>query len=288
MRKTQAPNAFTLKFLIWIFLLIIGVSALGYNLLLAIIITGLAVAHGVELQHQTIHNKGFKKKLSNKIAGLVLGSPMFVSYKEYQLNHIHHHRHLGTPSDQEQFDYSTFSGRSFIASALLARNLKRFVFDALQISEPTDIATANHRATIRTEKRIVGLLHFLAVGLLASIYEGTGILYYLGSIVFASICHYLIELPEHLGCNRNSTCVFDNTRSITSNALMTWFVNGNNLHVEHHYRSGLTPEQCKILHAELRSKCKHLEDGYIGFYSTLVKRVIREHVLGNKHPLNED
>lgn len=286
MKKSRRFNVYSLKFLLWACLLILGVCTLSYSFILALVITGLAIAHGVELQHQAIHNAGFKTKVGNKIAGLALGAPMFVSNKEYQLNHLHHHRHLGTPSDQEQFDYSAVSFRSFIASVLLVRNLKRFVLDALRISEPPEVATASHRAEIRFEKRIVAILHLLVVGLLASIYEATGVLYYLGSIVLASVCHYLIELPEHLGCNRDSRCVFDNTRSITSNALMTWFVNGNNLHVEHHYRSGLTPEQCRVLHRELRSKCNHIEDGYVRFYSKLLKRLAQKFFLPEEQPLN--
>ena len=73
--------------------------------------------------------------------------------------------------------------------------------------------------------------------------------------------------PEHYGCDPHSRNVFENTRTIRSNRFMTWLTNGNNFHVEHHFRPGVPVEKLRQLHGEIAQNVMHGNDGYAQFYA---------------------
>jgi fatty acid desaturase len=87
--------------------------------------------------------------------------------------------------------------------------------------------------------------------------------------------HFLVELPEHVLCDGDSTDVLANTRSITGSPLSTWFTNGNNLHVEHHAAMVVPMNQLRGRHGETRRRARFVEDSYAAFYRTLGRALIR-------------
>jgi fatty acid desaturase len=86
-------------------LMAVVVSTRGALPWLALIGLGLMYAHGVELQHQALHNTAFPSKPWNRFVGFFLGLPLLVSYSDYQYSHLRHHRLLGTGDDRELFNY---------------------------------------------------------------------------------------------------------------------------------------------------------------------------------------
>src|ERR1044071_2506306 len=77
------------------------------------ILLGMAYAHAVELQHQCLHTTAYKSRVWNRIVGVILGLPSFVSFSDYQNSHLKHHRLLGTPEDKEFFNYAYKKLNSF-------------------------------------------------------------------------------------------------------------------------------------------------------------------------------
>lgn len=75
-----------------------------FFLAMGIVLLGVMYAHGVELQHQVLHGDGTGNRAIDRVAGIVLGAPMLVSYTHYQYTHLRHHRDLGTDRDKEFFN----------------------------------------------------------------------------------------------------------------------------------------------------------------------------------------
>ena len=94
---------------IWASILLVGglLSSGTATLTIAfgVVILGLGIAHGVELCHQALHNTGFTNSSLNEIIGVALGLPLLVSFYEYRISHLAHHKHV----------YSESSGIRFLA-----------------------------------------------------------------------------------------------------------------------------------------------------------------------------
>jgi fatty acid desaturase len=84
--------------------------------------------------------------------------------------------------------------------------------------------------------------------------------------LIAAPAHVLIELPEHVGCQPDTTDVFRNTRSIQAGAFARWYTNGNNYHAEHHYRRSIQVEHWSTMHQMLKARVEFLEPSYWSFY----------------------
>jgi fatty acid desaturase len=272
--------------LAWIAMLIAGLwfafsESLGLQLL-SILILGLCFAHGVELQHQTLHHSSFRSKGANRFCGCMLGLPMFISFTLYRKRHLEHHGYLGTPKNKEFFDYSTQYSVNTLRDLLirfsliyhyrdLARNLKR-LFRGLPILENMS-NSLSRRVWIEYALMclvIIGLLFFSFL-----VHEPWIILNWLVALFFvAGPVHALIEMPEHYQCDLKSRDMFKNTRSITSGAIASWFTNYNNLHVEHHMYPCIPLKQLREIHLEQKSKIVFYEPTYITFFQKyLLRRV---------------
>ena len=275
---------FGMKVTLWVLLTIWGVeAALSSSWPIAVagtLLTGLMFAHGVELQHQALHNTGFQSRLLNEIAGIALGAPMLVSFALYQVSHLRHHRHLGTPKNHEFFEYGDQYGRGglsavrhvflrfsmiqhywgFLAGTARALLIRRF---------PGETAPVSRR--IRRD-HLVMLGALLAVGAISHFLGGKFLLYgwLLPLLLVAAPVHALIELPEHYRCDTDSTDSFRNSRSIRSTPFLTWFTNGNNLHVEHHLLPGLPIERLHELHERIAPRIKYLCPTYVSFLAEVI------------------
>lgn len=248
-------------------------SISGVVLIIPIILLGLIYAHCVELQHQCLHNTAYRSKRWNRFVGVLLGLPSLVSFSDYQYSHMRHHRLLGTPQDKEFFnyDYKSLSNVwQFIPHLLLVphhRDVAHSIFNSLLGRLSRGDANPKIVRKIRTEYLIMALM--LASMATLSIVFQTWIFVKLWFIPFwiAIPAHALIELPEHFGCEGQTTDVLKNTRSIRAGWLGYWFTNGNNYHVEHHWLPAVPNDRFAELHHSLENGIVYLEDSYWSFYS---------------------
>jgi fatty acid desaturase len=276
--------------LAWLVMLILGgwfsFSESLWLQLLSILIFGLGFAHGVELQHQTLHHSGFRSKRANRLCGCVLGLPMLISFTLYRKRHLEHHAYLGTPKNKEFFDYSTQYGVNTVRDILirfsliyhyrdLSRNFNRF-FRRMPTLE--NLSTLLNRR-IWTE-HVCMCLVILGLSLLSFLmHDYRLILNWIAALFFvAGPVHALIEMPEHFECDLTSRDMFKNTRSITSGAIACWFTNYNNLHVEHHMYPSIPLQQLRAIHLKQKSKILFYEPTYITFFRKyLVRRIGSSH-----------
>ncbi|AZF21177.1 fatty acid desaturase [Pseudomonas sp. R3-52-08] len=280
-RSDYKPNdvTFGLRVVVWFVLMLLGgwfISKGGGLSIIGVILVGAMFAHGVELQHQALHYTGFSSRKMNYYIGVILGLPMLVSFTSYRKSHISHHRLLGTPDDLEFFNTKKYCGRKkkisyqlnnffmlmhfYVASSKIMKSI-----DPLQRSKKCPKIDAKEYRLMLT---LIILLTAISIAC-----ESPIIIFYwlIPLLIVAAPLHYVIELPEHHGCTKNTIDIFSNTRSISSNWLMYWFVNGNNFHVEHHLVPGLPMQKTRLLHALLKHDLQHCSPSYINFYNSLSK-----------------
>ncbi len=238
-------------------------------------------AHGVELQHQALHYQGFKSNKYNTFFGILLGLPMLVSFHEYQYSHLRHHGRLGTPENKEYFDYGDQYGEGTAATAWLwvlrlSMIMHYGTFFKNVIRSVCFLRADNVNATVSKAIRMDYMLMIVAVVLLTSVsvilHAWLIVWVWLAPLMLvAAPVHALIEMPEHYRCDLTSTDPLRNTRTIKSNAFMTWFTNGNNYHVEHHMMPGLSMDRLQDLHHSIEGDLRHYHRTYRAFYGALLR-----------------
>jgi len=228
----------------------------------------------VELQHQCLHHSSFLKAKWHRIVGVPLGMPLLVSYSHYRVRHLQHHRALGTPRDSEFFGFdvrkplrwggllrATFD---YLRLGIVLREIARSVsgnwqYDMAQISD-------RRRREVCMEYRLMGGLIAIAVALSIAGFSSVVLHLWVLPLAVAIPMHFLLELPEHIMCESETTDVLRNTRSITGSWFSTWFTNGNNLHVEHHAAMAVPINRLRARHEEVKKVAKYIQRNYAEFY----------------------
>ena len=261
-----------------VFVLSIGILYLNNWLLIIIcqMLLGLIFAHGLELQHGCIHLNMFRSKILNRIFGSLLGLPMLVSYTHYRVQHMYHHKYLGTEKDAELFNYEESSLKSLNSFILRAWNFARIpsLFDNfskfIQGKYPLSFNTYANKREALLEYFVLTVL--FSIAFFVSI-TNISILFWklwlIPWLLFGEFFHFLIELPEHIDCDRNDQDIFVNTRSIETNPVVNYLVNGNNYHVEHHLYPNIPVHNLKLVHEKIKQDIKFLSRSYITFYYNL-------------------
>jgi fatty acid desaturase len=246
-----------------------------------IVILGAAYTHAVELQHQCLHHSAFRRPGPHRWVGVPLGMPLLVVYSHYRVRHLQHHRALGTPEDTEFFGFDT---RQPLTAGVLARGL----FDVNRlwaVARDTVSCVAGTwqydmgQISPRSRKAVVAEYRMLAVflvALVAAAFLGGGeavLRLWLLPFLVGMPLHFLVELPEHILCDTESTDVLRNTRSITGGVLTTWFTNGNNLHIEHHAAMNVPINRLGERHDEVKQLGVHVQRTYAEFFAIVMREI---------------
>lgn len=279
---------FLAKLLVALSILGLGLYLVSIDSMVAIclgtILIGSMFAHAVELQHQCLHNTGFKSRAANRIVGILLGLPTLSSFHRYRRAHMEHHRSLGTPNDVTFFTYQFLenpSVGSFLYDFFGISHLKSALSSVFLQGKSGLITDGSSTDEDYTAERIdYALMAFmLACFYLYSITTGSDLLlkaWLLPMLLVAQPVHFLVELPEHIGCASSSTDPFRNTRTIRGSWFSYWFTNGNNFHVEHHLAPALSMDQLKELFLESKGQHHFYHDTYFNFFTSIF-RLARAH-----------
>lgn len=274
--KTISNRAFALRVGIWAALLVAGgILASGtvpLTIALGILLLGIGIAHGVELCHQALHNTGFTSTRLNEIIGVVLGVPLLVSFYEYRISHLAHHKNVRTSEDTEYFDYGDgpLTFRQFLSTLSMRQHYARFFrnFALFMTGRPIPNFRDKHQPILRRYYYVV--IGFVVALAAAGILTETGLRPFLtwvaALVLVAGPIHALIEFPEHYKCDADTKDILHNTRSIQSGWFMTWFTNGNNFHVEHHMYPTVPLQNARHVHDILHPDHAHYNYGYLEFY----------------------
>jgi len=240
-----------------------------------VFIEGLVFAHMLELVHSCIHGTAFGARRADRIAGVLLGLPMLVSFSDYRRNHLEHHRTLGKSEKKDFFGYE-FEGMttwpSFARHLLMlghyrnaAKNMALAVTRWNWSKIPAD-AFDSH-----VEHLLMAIWLLVPLGALLSGHTAPFAVCVLPCVV-AIPCHVLIELPEHWRCPPVDNPLI-HTRSISASRVSTWFTNGNNYHLEHHLCPWLPNDALRDMHLKLRAHAVHYQPSYLRFYLQVVRHL---------------
>lgn len=248
---------------------------------LGILLMGAMFAHAVEIQHQCLHFSAFRSRRTNKVVGILLGLPTLTSFHAYRRSHLEHHRNLGTSADTPFFTYRFVAhpsigslmfdlfGISHIKASFAAifGNGDSRLIALPQGEEPSNIS----------EQFDYALMGFLLVSAcLTAMTLGPIIvlkLWILPFVLVAQPIHFLVELPEHIGCDEGTTDVLRNTRTIVGSGFSRWFTNYNNIHVEHHLEPTLSMDQMPDVFAQVSGQHKYITQTYLQFYRSLYRAI---------------
>ncbi|MDQ3757945.1 MAG: fatty acid desaturase [Actinomycetota bacterium] len=253
----------------------------GWSRLPGQVLLGVMFAHALELQHQCLHGTGLATAAGNRWVGRLVGAPMLVSYSHYRARHLRHHRYLGTDRDTEFFQYAALedlSVRGLLSSAFNVRRYGTFVrtaWRALRGERMEDWTEPADDAAIRREYVALAALVLVVVPA-ASVLTGSPVVLvlWLVPLLFAEPAHTLIELPEHIGCDTTSRDPLRNTRTIVGSRFSYWLTNGNNFHVEHHWKQWLPISELPVLHRSVKDDIEVLVPTYWAFYRQIAAAVV--------------
>lgn len=251
---------------------------------LGVVLIGAMFAHAVELQHQCLHNTAFKSRAANRVVGTLLGIPMLSSFHAYRRSHMEHHRLLGTPNDKPYFTYKFLESPSAVAFLhdLFGIAHLKSAFNSVLRQGKSGLITVGSQAEeeYTTERIDYALMAFaLACAYFYSITTRSDLVlkaWLLPMLLVGQPLHFLVELPEHVGCATASTDPFRNTRSICGSWFSRWFTNGNNYHVEHHLLPALSMDQLHDAFLLNRGRHLHVKRSYLHFYTSIF-HLVRSH-----------
>ncbi|KAA0921367.1 fatty acid desaturase family protein [Streptomyces apricus] len=245
-------------------------------------VLGVMFAHAVELQHQMLHGTGIRAPRWARCVGTALGAPMLVSYTRYRVLHLRHHRFLGTDQDTEFFRYSAGDALTLTAMGASAFDVRRWaaalrdVVCAVWPGRSYDSGmNRRNRARIQGEYRCMLAAGVALAGVSVAVERPLVVTLWLVPLVFAEPVHFLIELPEHVLCDRTSPDVFRNTRTIRGSRFSCWLTNGNNFHVEHHLRMAVPINKLGAVHGEVAGRLENYCVSYPRFYRTVLAHAWR-------------
>ena len=254
------------------------VEAHGVAAFAAMVVLGQLFAHGVELQHQTLHHTAFRNKSWDRFAGFLLGLPMLVSFTDYQWSHLRHHRTLGTKDDREFFNdgferlttlpaflvhLSMLRHWRAVAAAIAGASIGRLRLDVKRESA----------GRMRTEYRWLGAVVIAVAGISLALRTLLAVKLWLLPLLFAMPTHALIELPEHWDRDHDSPDLARNTRTIRTGAFGFWFTNGNNYHTEHHWLPAVPNDRFPELHRKISDQIE--TESYPAFFRRFFAELYR-------------
>ncbi len=197
------------------------------------VVIGMLIHALAILMHEGIHGSLFRNRMLDRGFGFVLGAPALFSATAYRVTHLHHHRHNRTVQDPDEF--TNVSKHRWIVTLLFyAWGLAGIIVYVFHVP-----LMALLRGTPRQRLAVV-----LEHGLLALVYAGV-ILGALRFGCFSTVLHgWIIPLffanlfgnfrgwAEHMMTRPGHPLI--QTRTVTSNAFVSFFMCNLNFHLEHH------------------------------------------------------
>ncbi len=236
--------------------------------LAGIVLSGAAIHALAILMHEAVHGNLFRRQGLDRWAGFILGAPALFSCAAYRVNHLLHHRHNRTELDPDEFS-NLSRNRAVLSAAFYAWPL--IGMPAYLFHVPLN---ALRRGT-RNQRRQVLLELLLLAGLYAAIVFGAVHLGRVGALldvwvyplVAASLLGAVRGWAEHTMTRPGHPLT--QSRTVTSNALVSFFMCNLNYHLEHHLYPAVPwyhlPKLHRLLEEDYRRAGSFVYRSYLRF-----------------------
>jgi fatty acid desaturase/1-acyl-sn-glycerol-3-phosphate acyltransferase len=231
-------------------------------------VIGVAIHALATLMHEGIHGTLFRRRQLDRWFGFLLGAPALFSFTAYRVAHLVHHRHTRTPRDPD--DFLNVSSSRLVRSAVfygwLAVGMLAYLLHvplrALRLATPRE-----RRAILAEYAAITGIaaaivLGFGRFGRLDIVLHGW-LLPLSVAIVFGNVrswAEHALTRPGH---------PLTQTRTVTSNRVVSFLMCNLNYHLEHHLFPGVPWYRLPRLHALLSDEYQRagaiVHRSYLGF-----------------------
>ena len=233
-------------------------------------VMGLILTGFLNAAHDCLHNTFLDSKRSNRVAGSLWCALILKNFTLFKHSHLVHHRYTRVPGDTEppmHFPTASAYFGSFFRVAIVAW-LGRCVGTTLGRFPPF-IDTDEKRRAVRQDNVVVGAWLIVIVILTCLSPRVVIEIYWVPTLFIAPMLH-LTALPEHYGCDEGSR-VYDNTRSVVSNALLRFIMWNGNYHAQHHLYPRVPSCNLPRLYDLTAGQFRYHARGYFAFHASVAK-----------------
>ena len=219
------------------------------------VLAGAALQSLTIFMHEGVHGLLFENRFLNRWVGVLTGAPALVSLTAYRVIHITHHRNTGGPEDPDR-----------LANSVPNPTLRRIFFyvwfavgGILYVL--VHVPVTSLRLAKRKERIDLAVEYGLILGLGAAVVAGLASIGRLDILLHAWLWPMLVAgfftnlrgVTEHMMTEERDE--FTSSRTVTSNRLVSFFMNNLNYHLEHHLVTRIPWYGLRKFHALLQDDC---------------------------------
>lgn len=220
------------------------------------------------VMHEGIHGTFFRHRFLDRFFGFLLGLPTLFSVTAYKVAHLNHHRHNRTEKDQDEFTNHTksplFHTILFYIWSVLGTLIYMFVIPvtALKIGKPRE------RVAIVLEYIILALIYSIILMFAFRAGHLDLVLHlWIVPIGFTMLIGNIRGWAEHAMTRIGHPLT--QTRTVTSNRLVSFMMCNLNYHLEHHLCPGIPwynlPKLHTLLQDDYREAGSFIYTSYLRF-----------------------
>ena len=204
-----------------------GVRIPGY-VFIGMLIHAMAV-----LMHEGIHGSLFRNRALDRGFGFVLGAPALFSATAYRVTHLNHHRHNRTALDPDEFT-NVSKHRWIVVFLFYAWGLAGIIVYVFHVPIMALLrGTRRQRMAVLLEYALLAIIY--AGVILGALHVGCFPVVLHGWIIplfFANLFGNFRGWAEHMMTRAGHPLI--QTRTVTSNSFVSFFMCNLNYHLEHH------------------------------------------------------
>ncbi|BBH54555.1 fatty acid desaturase family protein [Fluviispira sanaruensis] len=252
---------------------VLGNSGLLLTPILSFILAGF-----VNAGHDCVHLGQFKSSKMNRIFGIFWSTPLLINFSRYKYQHLIHHQKTSFDGDTEpSFEFRSFKQYLFefigihywyaVLRGIYRINRNLFP-ESVQLNRNKIFDVKIDNAIIEvfilitfciTYKFPIIMLHFYWIPLL----------FYPGIL-------FVFSLPEHYKCEKFSKDIRTNTRSVSSNFLVRFFMWNANYHSEHHAFPRIPANNLGKLENVIPKNYFNTDTSYIYFHYKVILELVNK------------
>jgi fatty acid desaturase len=229
------------------------------------------------LMHQAVHGHLFRSRRANALVGDLAGAVLLSPWGTYRAFHAEHHATTATPADPEGVPLAPSSRAELlllpIGGFFTVGQMWWFTARTLVGRPPRWVRTATARRSILVSAAVVaGFGAVLVVGLVTAP-SFTVHVWLVPFLVAMVVVYPAVFLPEHAYGAPGSA--LENSRTTTSNRLLSWIFWNNNFHAIHHLLPMVVHQHAPALSWSVRDH-QHGDwwsSGYVHFLWSLGRRL---------------